>query len=93
MSFFSLRPFRDTLLPCRSPGGTPVRRRRSKGLPAPPGDPAALIAEALKRKFAHRLLDLSSDKENSLESSPFGSPEIPKVCQSDSSCLERQCRV
>lgn len=63
----------------RSPGGTPVRRRRSKGVPASLGDPAALIAEALKRKFAHRLHNVSSDKENSLELSPFGSPETPKV--------------
>lgn len=43
-------------------------------------DPAALIAEALKRKFAHHHHDISSDKENSLERSPFGSPETPKVC-------------
>lgn len=73
-----------TLLPpCRSPGGTPVRRRRSKGVSAALGDPAALIAEALKKKFAHRLHDVSSDKENSLELSPFGSPETPKVDVSD----------
>lgn len=80
--------FLTLLNPCRSPGGTPVRRRRSKGGPAPLGDPAALIAEALKRKFAHRLHDVSSDKENSLES-PFGSPETPKVCLSEAAFSSR----
>ncbi|XP_045916452.1 mitochondrial fission regulator 2 isoform X2 [Micropterus dolomieu] len=63
----------------RSPGGTPIRRRRSKGGAALLGDPAALIAEALKRKFAQHRHNNSADKENSLELSPFGSPEIPKV--------------
>ncbi|KAJ4928990.1 hypothetical protein JOQ06_004611 [Pogonophryne albipinna] len=63
----------------RSPGGTPVRRRRSKGGPTLLSDPAALIAEALKRKFAQHRHNDSSDKENSLELSPFGSPEIPKI--------------
>lgn len=64
----------------RSPGGTPVTRRRSKGGVASLSDPAALIAEALKRKFAQHRHNNSSDKENSLELSPFGSPESPKVC-------------
>ncbi|KAK1888854.1 Mitochondrial fission regulator 2 [Dissostichus eleginoides] len=63
----------------RSPGGTPGRRRRSKGGPALLSDPASLIAEALKRKFAQHRHNDSSDKENSLELSPFGSPEIPKI--------------
>nr|XP_046228653.1 mitochondrial fission regulator 2 [Scatophagus argus]XP_046228654.1 mitochondrial fission regulator 2 [Scatophagus argus] len=63
----------------RSPGGTPVRKRRSRGGAASVNDPAALIAEALKRKFAHHHHNNSSDKENSLELSPFGSPEPPKV--------------
>uniref|UniRef100_A0A3Q1FVL7 Mitochondrial fission regulator n=1 Tax=Acanthochromis polyacanthus TaxID=80966 RepID=A0A3Q1FVL7_9TELE len=63
----------------RSPGGTPVRRRGSKGGPVLLSDPAALIAEALKRKFAQNRLNNSSDKENSVELSPFGSPETPKV--------------
>ncbi|KAM9779241.1 mitochondrial fission regulator 2 [Syngnathus typhle] len=63
----------------RSPGGTPVPRRRSRGGRAtPPKDPASLIAEALKRKFAQHRHNLS-DKENSLESSPFGSPDTPKM--------------
>ncbi|AWP19914.1 putative mitochondrial fission regulator 2-like [Scophthalmus maximus] len=63
----------------RSPGGTPVRRRRSKGRGALLSDPASLIAEALKRKFAQHRHNTSSDKENSLELSPFGSPDSPKV--------------
>ncbi|KAI5612118.1 mitochondrial fission regulator 2 [Silurus asotus] len=63
----------------RSPGGTPVRKRRSKGA-ACVSDPAALIAEALKRKFAHRQRDDSFDKENrSAEPSPFSSPDTPRV--------------
>ncbi|XP_020494510.2 mitochondrial fission regulator 2 [Labrus bergylta] len=63
----------------RSPGGTPVRKRRSKGSLASLSDPAALIAEALKRKFAQHRHNNSSDKENSVELSPFGSPETHKV--------------
>ncbi|XP_013874372.1 mitochondrial fission regulator 2 isoform X2 [Austrofundulus limnaeus] len=62
----------------RSPGGTVVRRR-SKGGAALLSDPAALIAEALKRKFAQNRHNNSSDKENSAELSPFGSPETPQV--------------
>ncbi|XP_071268556.1 mitochondrial fission regulator 2 [Salvelinus alpinus] len=59
----------------RSPGGTPVQRRRSKGT-ALPSDPASMIAEALRRKFAHHRLNDSYDKENrSAELSPFGSPD------------------
>ncbi|CAL8317716.1 unnamed protein product [Boreogadus saida] len=65
----------------RSPGGRPVKPRRRGGKsPALPSDPASLIAEALRRKFAH-LHNTSSDKENSMESSPFGSPESPRVIQ------------
>lgn len=63
----------------RSPGGTPVRKRRSKGGSALHSDPAALIAEALKKKFAQHYHNNSSDKENSRELSPFSSPETPKV--------------
>ncbi|KAF4096530.1 mitochondrial fission regulator 2 [Onychostoma macrolepis] len=63
----------------RSPGGTPVRRRRSKGV-ACSSDPAALIAEALKRKFAHKQRDDSFGKENcSAEPSPFSSPDTPRI--------------
>ncbi|KAK7906841.1 hypothetical protein WMY93_015453 [Mugilogobius chulae] len=62
----------------RSPGGTPVRKRRSRGGAALHNDPAALIAEALKKKFAGHYLNNSSDKENSRELSPFSSPDSPK---------------
>ncbi|XP_053699571.1 mitochondrial fission regulator 2 [Synchiropus splendidus] len=65
----------------RSPGGTPVNRRRSKGISALQNDPAALIAEALKRKFALHRHNCSSDKENSIDLSPFGSPDVPKSTQ------------
>ncbi|KAM4712884.1 mitochondrial fission regulator 2 [Anableps anableps] len=63
----------------RSPGGTPVRRRSSKCDSALLNDPAALIAQALKKKFAQHRHNTSSDKENSLELSPFGSPDMPPV--------------
>lgn len=63
----------------RSPGGSPVRKRRSKGTSSLHSDPAALIAEALKKKFAQHYHNNSSDKENSRELSPFSSPETPKV--------------
>ncbi|XP_016113176.1 mitochondrial fission regulator 2-like [Sinocyclocheilus grahami] len=63
----------------RSPGGTPVRRRRSKSV-ACSSDPAALIAEALKRKFAHKHRNDSFGKENcSAEPSPFSSPDTPRI--------------
>ncbi|XP_039593886.1 mitochondrial fission regulator 2 [Polypterus senegalus] len=61
----------------RSPGGTPVMRKDRKRVSL--SDPAALIADALKRKFAHRQKEDSFDKENrSFDTSPFGSPETPK---------------
>ncbi|XP_010881374.2 mitochondrial fission regulator 2 [Esox lucius] len=60
----------------RSPGGTPVRTQRRKATVCA-GDPAAMIAEALKRKFTHHRLNDSYDKENcSAELSPFGSPDV-----------------
>ena len=56
-----------------------MRKRRSKGAVCM-SDPAALIAEALKRKFAHKQKDDSFDKENrSAELSPFSSPDTPSV--------------
>ncbi|XP_069708080.1 mitochondrial fission regulator 2 isoform X2 [Phaenicophaeus curvirostris] len=64
----------------RSPGGTPLSRPRKR--PLPDWDPVALLAHALKQKFAHRNYedDDSLDKENqSFDSSPFSSPEIPLV--------------
>ncbi|XP_018412432.1 PREDICTED: mitochondrial fission regulator 2 [Nanorana parkeri] len=60
----------------RSPGGTPLTRKDKKRRSL--NDPAAIIAHALKLKFAHRHKDESLDKENrSYEDSPFSSPETP----------------
>ena len=39
---------------CRSPGGTPFRRVR-ENTEAADNDPGAIIAQALRRKFAHRV--------------------------------------
>ncbi|KAG9493468.1 hypothetical protein GDO78_001396 [Eleutherodactylus coqui] len=63
----------------RSPGGTPLTRKDKKRRSLnDPADPAAIIAQALRRKFAHRHNDDSMDKENrSYEESPFSSPETP----------------
>ncbi|XP_040282983.1 mitochondrial fission regulator 2 [Bufo bufo] len=63
----------------RSPGGTPLTRKDKKRRSLnDPTDPAAIIARALKQKFAHRHKDDSYDKENrSCEDSPFSSPETP----------------
>ncbi|XP_072912411.1 mitochondrial fission regulator 2 [Hemitrygon akajei] len=61
----------------RSPGGTPVGKKPARKPHI--SDPAALIAEALKQKFAHRYLNDSSDKENeSFEFSPLSSPETSR---------------
>ncbi|XP_060095914.1 mitochondrial fission regulator 2 isoform X2 [Heteronotia binoei] len=61
----------------RSPGGTPLPK--TKKVIRLQWDPAALIAEALKEKFAaHNNDDDSFDKENrSSDASPFSSPETP----------------
>ncbi|XP_067398390.1 mitochondrial fission regulator 2 isoform X2 [Emydura macquarii macquarii] len=62
----------------KSPGGTPLpktRKRQNSQL-----DPAALIAHALKQKFAHQNANDSLDKENrSFDTSPFSSPEVPML--------------
>ncbi|XP_032072471.1 mitochondrial fission regulator 2 isoform X2 [Thamnophis elegans] len=59
----------------KSPGGTPLPKR-NKMKPSQ-WDPAALIAEALKEKFASQSDD-SFDKENSsYGASPFSSPDTP----------------
>uniref|UniRef100_UPI00398F7B80 mitochondrial fission regulator 2 n=1 Tax=Pristiophorus japonicus TaxID=55135 RepID=UPI00398F7B80 len=64
----------------RSPGGTPIGKKSA--IKAPISDPAALIADALKRKFAHRYINDSSDKENeSFEFSPLSSPETSRFGQ------------
>ncbi|XP_039916716.1 mitochondrial fission regulator 2 isoform X2 [Hirundo rustica] len=64
----------------RSPGGTPLSR--PKKTQSPDWDPVALLTHALKQKFAHKNDDEddSLDKENnSFDSSPFSSPEVPVV--------------
>ncbi|XP_074752479.1 mitochondrial fission regulator 2 [Athene noctua] len=64
----------------RSPGGTPLSKPK-KGRSSD-WDPVALLTHALKQKFAHKNDDEddSLDKENqSFDSSPFSSPEIPLV--------------
>ncbi|XP_063246389.1 mitochondrial fission regulator 2 isoform X1 [Prinia subflava] len=64
----------------RSPGGTPLSR--PKKMQSSDWDPVALLTHALKQKFAHKNdeEDDSLDKENnSFDSSPFSSPEVPVV--------------
>ncbi|NXS96927.1 MTFR2 regulator, partial [Jacana jacana] len=63
----------------RSPGGTPLSRPKKRQ--SSDWDPVALLTQALKRKFAHKIEeDDSLDKENqSFDSSPFSSPEISLV--------------
>lgn len=59
----------------RSPGGTPLRKTP---LPADGNDPASIIAQALKKKFAHRrrheVNSPDANKENNSSMSPFGTP-------------------
>ncbi|XP_061482316.1 mitochondrial fission regulator 2 [Rhineura floridana] len=64
----------------RSPGGTPLPK--TKKITQSRWDPAALIAEALKEKFASQGNDdnESFDKENRFYgASPFSSPDTPEV--------------
>ncbi|NXV83565.1 MTFR2 regulator, partial [Atlantisia rogersi] len=67
----------------RSPGGTPLSKPKKRQ--SSDWDPVALLTHALKQKFAHKdddddEEDDSLDKENqSFDSSPFSSPEIPLV--------------
>ncbi|KFP89380.1 Mitochondrial fission regulator 2, partial [Apaloderma vittatum] len=64
----------------RSPGGTPLSRPKKRK--SSDWDPVALLTHALKQKFAHKNEeeDDSLDKENqSFDSSPFSSPEMPLV--------------
>ncbi|XP_065536838.1 mitochondrial fission regulator 2 [Lathamus discolor] len=63
----------------RSPGGTPLSRPKRR--PSSDWDPVDLLTRALKQKFAHKDDDDDSlDKENqSFDSSPLSSPEIPLV--------------
>lgn len=39
----------------RSPGGTPMRRKDQVNMEPASNDPAAVIAQALRRKFANRM--------------------------------------
>lgn len=59
----------------RSPGGTPLRKPAVSTVGS---DPASIIAQALKKKFAHRRrLEANSpdtNKENNSPGSPFGTP-------------------
>ncbi|CAG5122248.1 unnamed protein product, partial [Candidula unifasciata] len=52
----------------RSPGGTPVKRR----LEREPTDPAAIIAQALKKKFSSHW-GFSSESDKDYDSSSFAS--------------------
>ncbi|KFV63600.1 Mitochondrial fission regulator 2, partial [Dryobates pubescens] len=64
----------------RSPGGTPISKPKKRQ--SSEWDPVAFLTHALKQKFAHKDDDEddSMDKENqSFDSSPFSSPEIPVV--------------
>lgn len=64
----------------RSPGGTPLSR--PKKMQSSDWDPVAVLTHALKQKFAHKNDDEddSLDKENnSFDSSPVSSPEVPVV--------------
>ncbi|NXW47958.1 MTFR2 regulator, partial [Nyctiprogne leucopyga] len=63
----------------RSPGGTPLSRPKKRR--SSDWDPVAVLTQALRQKFAHKNYeDDSLDKENqSFDSSPFSSPEIPLV--------------
>ncbi|XP_078398475.1 mitochondrial fission regulator 2 [Cetorhinus maximus] len=64
----------------RSPGGTPMGKKPA--IKASVSDPAALIADALKRKFSHRYMNDSSDNENDpFEFSPLSSPETSRFGQ------------
>ena len=39
----------------RSPGGTPMKKKGQENIEAASNDPAAVIAQALRRKFAHNV--------------------------------------
>ncbi|XP_003223335.2 mitochondrial fission regulator 2 isoform X2 [Anolis carolinensis] len=74
----------------RSPGGTPLPKTKKKMLSQ--WDPAAVIAEALKEKFASQSNnDDSFDKENrSYGASPFSSPDTPMVgCHISKACMKQ----
>lgn len=67
----------------RSPGGTPIRSRPKSPLA---GDPAAIIAAALKKRFARMHVD-SPEKDatddNDFNSSPENTPQIKRKSRMD----------
>lgn len=68
----------------RSPGGTPVRNRAKS--PAA-GDPAAIIAAALKKRFAKMHVDSpekdSHEDSNDFSSSPENTPQTKRKSRLD----------
>ena len=51
----------------RSPGGTPINKRPAMQTGSSSADPAAIIAAALKKKFAHKAAFSSPDKNRYVE--------------------------
>lgn len=67
----------------RSPGGTPVRSRPKSPLP---GDPASIIAAALKKRFANMNYTPEKDnhdESNEFSSSPENTPQINRKIRSE----------
>lgn len=63
---------------CRSPGGTPIRDRAKSPVG---GDPAAIIAAALKKRFAKMHVDSpekDADEKNDFDSSPESTPKTSR---------------
>lgn len=63
---------------CRSPGGTPIRDRAKSPVG---GDPAAIIAAALKKRFAKMHVDSpekEADERNDFDSSPESTPKTSR---------------
>ena len=77
----------------RSPGGTPIRQAPK---PCMTNDPAALIAQALKKKFAKQRAEDSPDKENVKHFTPSPkkrtpAKESPKVSCNCTGCPPKMC--
>jgi hypothetical protein len=53
----------------KSPGGTPMRPKAGYGSSSSTDDPAAIIANALRLKFSHRIFQDSPGKENTSDNS------------------------
>ncbi|XP_065898827.1 mitochondrial fission regulator 2-like isoform X1 [Dysidea avara] len=65
----------------RSPGGTPLRTKSQNTSVPADGDPAAIIARALQKKFSHSVFQDSPDKENSNPGTPHSSVTSPLSVQ------------